>query len=30
MEEVPEEVTITVAGLPVREDSTGTPHTGAA
>ena len=28
MEEVPEEVTIVVVGLPVMEDSTGTPHTG--
>ena len=28
MEEVPEEVTIVVVGLPVLEDSTGTPHTG--
>ena len=28
MEEVPEEVTIAVVGLPVLEDSTGTPHTG--
>jgi len=28
MEEVPDEVTIAVVGLPVLEDSTGTPHTG--
>ena len=28
MEEVPEEVTIVVVGLPVLEDSTGTPRTG--
>jgi hypothetical protein len=30
MEEVSDEVVITVVGLPVLEDSTGTPHTGAA
>jgi hypothetical protein len=30
MEEVPDEVTIAVVGLPVLEDSTDTPHTGAA
>jgi hypothetical protein len=30
MAEVPEEVTIAVVGLPHLEDSTGTPHTGAA
>ena len=30
MEEVPDEVVIGVVGLPVPEDSTGTPHTGAA
>jgi hypothetical protein len=30
MREVPDEVTITVVGLPVRDDSTGAPHTGAA
>jgi len=29
MEEVPDEVTIAVVGLPVLEDSTGTPHTGS-
>ena len=28
-EEVPDEVVITVVGLPVLEDSTGTPRTGA-
>ena len=28
MAEVPAEVTIAVVGLPVLEDSTGTPHTG--
>jgi hypothetical protein len=28
MEEVPDEVTIAVVGLPVLEDSTGTPRTG--
>jgi len=28
MEEVPDEVTIAVVGLPVLEDSTDTPHTG--
>ena len=28
MEEMPDEVTIAVVGLPVLEDSTGTPHTG--
>ena len=28
MEEAPNEVTIVVVGLPVLEDSTGTPHTG--
>jgi hypothetical protein len=30
MEEAPDEVTIIVVGLPSREDSTDTPHTGAA
>ena len=30
MEEVPDEVTIAVVGLPVLEDSTDTPHTGSA
>ena len=30
MEEAPDEVTIVVVGLPFREDSTDTPHTGAA
>ena len=30
MEEVPDEVTIAVVGLPVLEDSTGTPHAGTA
>ena len=30
MAEVPEEVTIAVVGLPVQEDSTDIPHTGAA
>ena len=30
MEEVPDEVVISVVGLPVLEDSTGTPHTGTA
>jgi hypothetical protein len=30
MEEVPDEVTITVVGLPSLEDGTGTPHTGVA
>jgi hypothetical protein len=29
MEEVPDEVTITVVGLPVLEDGTDTPHTGS-
>jgi len=29
MEEVPDEVTIAVVGLPVLEDSTGTSHTGS-
>src|SRR5215471_83761 len=29
MEELPEEVTITVVGLPVLEDATDTPHTGS-
>jgi hypothetical protein len=29
MEEVPDEVTIVVVGLPVLEDSTDTPHTGS-
>jgi hypothetical protein len=28
MQEVPEEVAIVAVGLPVPEDSTGTPHTG--
>jgi hypothetical protein len=28
MQEVPDEVTIAVVGLPVLEDHTGTPHTG--
>ena len=30
MEEVPDEVVIVVVGLPVLEDGTDTPHTGAA
>ena len=30
IEEVPDGVTIAVVGLPVLEDSTDTPHTGAA
>jgi hypothetical protein len=30
MEEVPDEVTIAVIGLPHLEDGTGTPHTGTA
>ena len=30
MEEVPDEVTISVVGLPALEDSTGTSHTGTA
>jgi hypothetical protein len=30
MGEVPDEVTIAVVGLPVLEDGTDTPHTGAA
>ena len=29
MEEVPEEATIAVVGLPVLEDSTDTPHAGS-
>ena len=29
MEEAPDEVTILVVGLPVLEDSAGTPHTGS-
>ena len=29
MEEVPDEVTIAVVGLPVLEDSTDTPHSGS-
>ena len=28
MQEVPDEVTIAIVGLPVLEDRTGTPHTG--
>lgn len=30
MEEAPDEVVIVVVGLPVLEDGTDTPHTGAA
>jgi hypothetical protein len=30
MEEVPDEMVIAVVGLPVLEDGTDTPHTGAA
>jgi hypothetical protein len=30
MDEVPDEVTIAVVGLPVLEDGTETPHAGAA
>ena len=30
MEEAPDEVAIVVVGLPVLEDGTDTPHTGAA
>ena len=30
MEEAPDEVVLVVVGLPVLEDDTGTPHTGAA